>query len=106
MAQLERWLIRSLLGVEIAGAYRHAARPGWWPAVQARLADPQTWKDLAYLLVQLPLGIVWATLALVDVVLLALGLVLALLLWPWRRAVAGPPPPLIQAPGPPPPPGG
>src|SRR5436189_3531238 len=87
MARLERALVRSLLGAEIAGAYRRSAHAGWWPAVQTRLGDPQTWKDLAYLLVQLPLGIVWAVLAIVDVVLLGLAALLALLLWPWRRAV-------------------
>src|SRR3954468_25086954 len=87
MARLERALVRSLLGAEIAGAYRRSAQAGWWPAVQTRLGDPQTWKDLTYLLVQLPLGIVWAVLAIVDVVLLGLAALLALLLWPWRRPV-------------------
>src|SRR3954451_13575802 len=89
MARLERALVRGLLGAEIAGAYRHAAAPGWWPAVQTRLGDPQTWKDLSYLLVQLPLGIVWAVVALLDIVLLGVAALLALLLWPWRRAVFG-----------------
>ena len=89
MAQCERWLVRGLLGAEIAGAYRRPAHTGWWPAVQTRLGDPQTWKDLAYLLVQLPLGIVWATLALIDLALLLVAAILAVLLWPWRRAVYG-----------------
>ena len=59
LAQLERRLIGQLLGVEIPAPYRpdpQGAR--WWKRVSARLADPATWKDLAFLLLQLPLGIV------------------------------------------------
>ena len=29
----------------------------WWTRFAARLADPATWKDLAFLLLQFPLGI-------------------------------------------------
>ena len=46
MAQLERGLIRRLLGVDIPGRYRAPDREGRWPAIQARLADAQTYKDL------------------------------------------------------------
>ena len=46
MAQTERGLIRALLGADIPGRYRGAAGEGWWPSVQARLADAQTYKDL------------------------------------------------------------
>src|SRR3954462_7000220 len=90
MARLERALVPSLLGAEIAGAYRRAAHAGWWPAVQTRLADPQTWKDLAYLLVQLPLGIVWLVLVLADAVLLLVTTPVGLLVAPFlrRRAFA------------------
>jgi len=99
MAQLERGLIRRLLGVDIPGRYRAPDREGRWPAIQARLADAQTYKDLAYLLVQLPVGIVWTVLVLGDIALLLVALVLALLLSPlWRRRpVAGVRAPLLAA---------
>jgi signal transduction histidine kinase len=83
-AQLERRLIRDLLGADIPGRYRRAAKEGWWPAVQARLGDAQTYKDLAYLIVQLPVGLVWLALLLTDLVLV----LPALLLTPLTRAPA------------------
>jgi signal transduction histidine kinase len=59
LAELERRLIRRLLGTEIPSPYRpDPENVGWWKRVGARLADPATWKDLAFLLLQLPLGIV------------------------------------------------
>src|SRR4051794_8896426 len=91
MAQAERGLIRALLEVDIPGRYRGPAGEGWWPSVQARLADAQTYKDLGYLFVQLPLGIVWLAAVLVDGALLLVALVLFVLLsplWSWRP-VAG-----------------
>ncbi len=58
LANLERRLIGSLLGTEIASPYRPDPPAGrWWTRFAARLADPATWKDLAFLLLQLPLGI-------------------------------------------------
>jgi signal transduction histidine kinase len=71
LADLERRLIRKLLGTEIPSPYRPDPGGRWWRRVTARLADPATWKDLAFLLLQLPLGIVSFT---VTVAVLALGL--------------------------------
>jgi signal transduction histidine kinase len=72
LAQLERRLIGALVGIEIPSPYRPDP-PGarWWRRFTARLADPATWKDLAFLLLQLPLGILSFT---VTVAVLALGL--------------------------------
>ena len=59
LAELERGLFARLVGVEIPSPYRPDPVGGrWWRRVSARLADPATWKDLAFLLLQLPLGIV------------------------------------------------
>jgi signal transduction histidine kinase len=59
LAQLERRIIGRLLGVEIPAPYRpDPPDTRWWKRLGARLADPATWKDLAFLLLQLPLGIV------------------------------------------------
>ena len=58
IAELERGLIGRLTGVEIASPYRPDPVGGrWWTGFAARLADPATWKDLAFLLLQFPLGI-------------------------------------------------
>ena len=58
LANLERSLIGRLVGVEIPSPYRPDPVGGrWWRRITARLADPATWKDLAFLLLQLPLGI-------------------------------------------------
>ena len=89
-AQAERGLIRGLLGADIPGRSRHAVDEGWWPAVQARLGDAQTYKDLAYLLVQLPVGLVGLALLLLDLGLVLVTLPVALF-WraPTRLALRG-----------------
>ena len=59
LAQLERSIIGRLLGTAIPAPYRpDPPDKRWWKRLGARLADPATWKDLAFLLLQLPLGIV------------------------------------------------
>jgi len=77
MAQVERGLIARLIGTEIPSPYRPDPKDAsWWKRVGARLADPATWKDLAFLLLQLPVGIISFTVA-VTVVGLGLGLLFA-----------------------------
>ena len=63
-AELERRLIRALTGVEIQEPYRPEPREaGWSRRIGTRLRDPATWKDLVFLLLQLPLGIASFTIA-------------------------------------------
>jgi len=58
LADFERALIGRLLGTQIPTPYRpDPPNARWWRRLAARLADPATWKDLAFLLLQLPLGI-------------------------------------------------
>jgi signal transduction histidine kinase len=77
IAQLERRIIARLLGTEIPAPYRpDPPDTRWWKRLGARLADPATWKDLAFLLLQLPLGIV-AFSATVSVIGLGVRLLLA-----------------------------
>ena len=72
VAQLERRLIHSLIGIEIPSPYRPDPVGGrWWSRLTARLSDPATWKDLAFLLLQLPLGILSFT---VTVAVLGVGI--------------------------------
>ena len=73
IAEFERGLIGRLVGVEIPSPYRPDPAPDhWWSRIAARLADPATWKDLAFLLLQLPLGILAFTVA-VSVLGVGLG---------------------------------
>jgi signal transduction histidine kinase len=77
IAELERRLIGRLIGVTIPTPYRPDPVGGrWWRRVAARLADPATWKDLAFLLLQPPLGILSFTVAL-TVIGVGLGLLFA-----------------------------
>jgi signal transduction histidine kinase len=68
MADLERALVNGLLDERIEGHYRRPAKHGMWSSISARVADPQTWKDTAYLACQLPLGIIWFTLTAIALV--------------------------------------
>jgi signal transduction histidine kinase len=64
LAGLERRLIGALTGVEIEDPYRpEPGDAGWSRRISRRLGDPATWKDLVFLLLQLPLGIVSFTAA-------------------------------------------
>ena len=49
--------------MQIASPYRPTPPGNWWRRLQARLADPATWKDLLFLMLQLGLGIVSFTIA-------------------------------------------
>ena len=64
-AGLERRLLRSLLGVEIEPPYRPLPEGSFWVRFGARLGDPATWKDAAYLVLLFPLGLLWATVVVV-----------------------------------------
>jgi signal transduction histidine kinase len=85
IAELERRLIGFLTGKAIPAPYRPDPAGSWWVRVRARLADPATWKDLVFLLLQLPLGIVSFT-----VTAAVLGAALQALTAPaWYWAVSG-----------------
>jgi signal transduction histidine kinase len=61
----ERWLIERLLGVRIAPPYREPAPgAGGWERLRAYLVDPATWKDLVFLGLRMPIGILSFGLAL------------------------------------------
>ena len=77
LAGVERRLIGSLTGIEIPSPYRaEPPRASWWDKLKARLADPATWKDLVFLLLQLPLGIASFVIA-VCVLCVSFGALLA-----------------------------
>jgi signal transduction histidine kinase len=57
LAEIERNTIGALTGNQIASPYRPLPEGGWWDRLRARLADPATWKDLTFLFLQFPFGL-------------------------------------------------
>jgi hypothetical protein len=59
----ERWQARALLGADVPSSPREWERvDGVWAKLRAHFGSGSTWKDLLYLIVKLPLGIVSFTL--------------------------------------------
>lgn len=54
LATLERLRVQAMLGTYVATPYRPLTAGRRW---RGRVADPATWKDLAYLVLLLPIGI-------------------------------------------------
>lgn len=61
-ANVERARVYALLDTVIANPYRALPEGGQGVRWKARLRDPQTWRDLAYLFILFPLGILEFTL--------------------------------------------
>jgi signal transduction histidine kinase len=81
LAEVERRVIHALTGRRIANPYRPLPKGGWWVRLRARLADPATWKDLVFLLLQFPIGLASF---IVACVVLGVGVGgLTLPLWYW-----------------------
>ena len=62
LARFERRLLRRLLDVSIDDPYRPPLSPTRLGRIRDRVTDPATWKDLAYLLLLMPMGLVSFTL--------------------------------------------
>lgn len=56
-AQFERARVRTLLGAYVVTPYRPMPGTGWRARWRARLLDGATWRDMAYLILLLPIGI-------------------------------------------------
>jgi signal transduction histidine kinase len=81
LAGVERGIIGSLTGSRVASPYRPLPEGGWWERLRARLADPATWKDLTFLLLQFPFGLLSL---IVTTTLLSVGAAaLTMPLWYW-----------------------
>jgi signal transduction histidine kinase len=80
-AWLERRWVRAMLGVDIPDPYRPLPAGSLWRRARVLASDPATWKDLAYLVVLFPLGVVWFTVT-TTLWTLAIGLLTAPL-WYW-----------------------
>jgi signal transduction histidine kinase len=81
IAGLERHTIGALTGNQISSPYRPLPNGGWWDRLRARLADPATWKDLTFLFLQFPFGLLSFIVA-TAVLSVAVGS-LTLPLWYW-----------------------
>ena len=81
LARFERRLLRRLLDVAIEDPYRQPRSPTRLGRIRDRAADPATWKDLAYLWLLMPLGLVSFTLV-VSIAGTAIGL-LTMPAWAW-----------------------
>ena len=81
LAEIERRTIGALTGNHIASPYRPLPERGWWERLRARLADPATWKDLTFLFLQFPFGLLSFIVA-TAVLSVAIGS-LTLPLWYW-----------------------
>ncbi len=84
-ARAERALLRGALGVDIPDPYRPRPAGSLLGRFRARLTDPTTWRDFAYLVLLPMLGTLWS-----GLVLTVWGIPLALLSIPlWYRLVPG-----------------
>jgi signal transduction histidine kinase len=83
-AWLERRWVRAMLGVHIPDPYRPLPAGSLWRRARVLAADPATWKDLAYLIVLFPLGLIWFVVT-TTLWTLALGMLTAPL-WYWIPA--------------------
>jgi signal transduction histidine kinase len=81
LARFERRLLRRLLDVSIEDPYRTPVSATRLGRIRDRVTDPATWKDLAYLLLLLPIGIVSFTVV-VCLAGTAVGL-LTVAAWGW-----------------------
>ncbi len=75
IALVEGRIVEALLGI------RMPRRPlfsreniGWWPKLKALVTDKRTWTTMAYMVVQLPLGIIYFTVFVTLIVLSLYGI--------------------------------
>jgi signal transduction histidine kinase len=57
-ARAERWRVKVFFGEAIADPYRPLPEGSAWGKIKTRLGDGATWKDLAYLMLLFPIGLV------------------------------------------------
>jgi signal transduction histidine kinase len=86
-AWLERRWVRAMLGIDIPDPYRPLPAGSLWRRARVLAGDPATWKDLAYLVVLFPLGLIWFVIT-TTLWTLAIGMLTAPL-WFWIPADGG-----------------
>ncbi|MBK1789253.1 sensor histidine kinase [Prauserella cavernicola] len=73
-ADVERAWVRSALGTRMPPVERLQVEGGWLRRWFGQLTDPTTWRDLGYLLIAFPLGILEFAIGLVAIVLLPIAI--------------------------------
>ncbi len=58
MGRIERSRLAALLDLDLGDPYPPPAATGWWGRLVERAKSPSRWKEIAYLLLLLPLGVV------------------------------------------------
>jgi signal transduction histidine kinase len=58
MGRLERSRLAALLGLELADPHPALPEASWWARLKARLRSPSRWREIGYLLLQLPVSVV------------------------------------------------
>jgi signal transduction histidine kinase len=81
LAHFERGRAALVLDEPLVARYREPQRPGIWARCKSLFADAQNWRDLAWALLLLPIGIAGFTIA-VTAIATVLGLVFAPA-WTW-----------------------
>ena len=81
LARFERRLLDLTLGLELGDPYRPLKSGGAFGRLRERLADPATWKDLVYLFLAFPLGLL-SFVVTITMSALVLGFLLAPV-WYW-----------------------
>ncbi|WP_085979187.1 sensor histidine kinase [Saccharomonospora cyanea] len=71
---LERAWVRRTLGVSVPDAERARGDGGWGRRWLTRATDPTTWRDLAYLMLAFPIGIVEFAVGLVAILLVPVAI--------------------------------
>jgi signal transduction histidine kinase len=83
LARFERRLLDLTLGLELGDPYRPLKSAGVFGRLRERLADPATWKDLVYLFLAFPLGLL-SFIVTITLSALVLGFLLAPV-WYWTQ---------------------
>jgi tryptophan-rich sensory protein len=84
IALVEGRLVEALLGVRMPRRQRFSGRTGLWQRFKNLLADKHTWFSMVYMLLQMPLGIIYFT-VFVTLVATSLGFIF----WPIVAVAVG-----------------
>jgi hypothetical protein len=80
-AELDRRNAELVFGRPIRGHYRKPTVRGWLPRLRATVTDPQTWRDLAWLITHSVIGFAFGVLAVTLIG--SIGFLASLPIWYW-----------------------
>src|SRR5204862_4805166 len=66
LGKLERSRVAALLGVDIESPHAELEGGTWWERWKERLTSSSRWREIAYLVARLPLGLLTTVLVLLD----------------------------------------